>query len=843
MDYKDIISQIQDDINRRTENILGKSQRTVDSILNKKIYPADKSEPQKDCRYGIEKLVEDDRLEESTRSKIGTFEKLYQNTYVADSKVPLYGYDDLDYASLVNLLASALEIELNMSLYQAIRKEAGIAIPKYAWTDVEKKEIYVSGQTVDLGKAKQMYGPLLRLFAKYDSVTSRVVGDASDFTGMLSKIARVRNKADHTEMIDKNDFLAFYSMYSSLFNRYIGNLLNLKQSYKKSKKDYSAVSYGDADRYDAFSDDYIKGIKIKAAGNSKKLSRPGIIFTDTRKIAYKYYAGDKERINGDIYSRSGAIRKVLNEYMVKLQEFGISYSLLDLGEGQYDYILNERQDLNAYLDILQDISMKAGITSDTPNNLFIIGGTDVIPMAVFHNPGQDPEKEAIDDKSLDNTVDSDLPYAYELSSIKINSKNELSLDALSGSIGKPRYFVGRLPLENGYMKTSITDDIYSYLERSIAAFAEGGIAVDSPLMTTCRNAMEVGAYMIQDIPVMSHEDFPEELSTLNMITSPALALDQDSKGRYTQNGVQTFATKVAKSDMLIFLLHGSGVPSVSHYCGDYQDEKIGRIQPVAFVPELLSHGKIKSIATVSCFGAKFIDYDRKSSTLLSAIYGDTVSFMGSSRSAFGDFDDSMEMIENATGKHFARFSVRLMNYYLHLLFSGIPAAEALSRAKIKYMSGVTSEEYPERIPEGMTTILEFNYFGDPALYLQPRINMAESYNNLPEKLPGYCANGDGWRREFEEVQVDLGAHSGSLLSRIRSMVDKGFERIHVSISEKLYKEWGIPPRELYTVHKFTSKNGDKGYSLRYRHNEGVMSTDTIVITDLQGAIEDIYHTY
>lgn len=840
MDYKDFLTQIQEDVNRQTQDILGQSQQTINEILGTESSLQDKTIVQSTVK--IERLAKDSRLEEVTKAKIGTFEKLYQAQYVSDSKVPLYGYEDLDYATLVNLLASALEIELNMSLYQAIRREAGIEMPEHFNKDAGYKAVNIGDLSVNLGKKDQMFGALLALLSKYKQSVTQVVGDAEAFKAFLSKIIKYRNAADHKELITKEQFLDFYAVYSLFFNKNIEGLLDLKQSFRISPSKYATVSYGDVSTYNAAADDYINNLKGIRGETARKQSY-GVIFTDTRKLAYKYFGEDKFKCEGDIYSRSSAIQKTLLLYVENLGKYGINYTLIDLGCGKYDYILDERNDLSAYMDILQDICEKEGISSDNPNNLFIIGGADVIPMARFHNPGQDPEHEVIDSKCLDNTVDSDLPYAYELQYIQINKKGELSLDALSGSIGKPRFHVGRLPLENGYMKTSIENDIYSYLNRSIAAFANGGIVINAPLMTTCRNAMEVGAYMIQDLPVMSHEDSPEDMSTLNMITSPSLAFNKDPKGRYTPRGTQTYATKIAQSDMLIFLLHGSGVPSNSYYFGDYNDEKLGRIQPVAFDPHLLDTGEIKCIATVSCFGAKFIEYDRSNSTLLSSIYRDTLCFMGSSRSAFGDFDDTLEVIKKETGKNTPRYSVRLMNYYLHLIFSGVPVAEALSRAKIKYLSGVTSEEYPEGIPAGMTTILEFNYYGDPALFIQPRIIIAESYNQLPESLPGYHINGDGWRREYRQIESTNEPTSSSLLSKIRGIVDERFGEIHTTIADKLYRELGVPPRELHTLYKFSNKNGDCGYSVRYRHTEGDASSDTIVITDLLGSIKDIYHTF
>ena len=826
MDYNDFLSKIQNDVNKRTQEILDQCQRNTDVYSNSR---------------KMECLKRDSRLENATRTKIGTFEKLYQGTYESDSGIPMYGYDDLDYASLVNLLATALEIELNMSLYQSVRKEAGIEMPANAWKDCGHKDIYVSGRAVNVGKASQMYGALIDLFRKFRDTTAVIVGNPDEFLKSLEKIANVRNRASHKDMIGSSEFVAFYSEYASLFNGYISRLMDLKVSFRRSPSDYSAITYGNYVKYDSASDDYIQG--LKKATSARRKVQSGIIFTDTRKLALKYYGQDKVRQDDAVYSASAGIRNALVEYARKMEQYGNHYSVLDLGTGEYDYILDVRNDIHAYLDILDNVCDRYGVSKDSPHALFIIGGQDVIPMGRFHNPGQIPEEEAIDSNAQDNTVDTDLPYAYPSKATRLTPKGDFSLDALVGYMNNPRFMVGRLPLENGYMKTSFDDDVLSYLNRSLKAYSDGGMEIKSTLMTTCRNAVNVGSFMIQDIPVQTHDDSPEDLAVNDMITSPSLSLENNPDAGYTKNGVSTFSSKVSQADMLVFLLHGSGKPSSSHYYGDYTDEHGCRVQPIAFSPEILSYGCIKNIATVSCFGAKFIDYDRKTSTLLSAIYKDTLCFMGSSRSAYGDFDDTLESVRKEESDVLPRFSVRLMNYYLHLLFSGIPGGEALSRAKIKYIEGVLSGKFMEAIPQGLTTVLEFNFFGDPTLYMQPRITVPERFSSKPVDIPEYRCDGDAWVNEYEAMAIP-GSESGEgLLGHIRGLVDYSFKQIHAAITEKLYKEMGIPPRELLTVNKFKSKDGKSGYNFCYRHKSGDLASDTIVTTDLSGKISDIYYTY
>lgn len=831
MDYKDYISKMQADLNKKTKDILEQSQNRVDSILNK-------SNPDKvdhKTPYKLESLVKDDRLEPASQAKLGTFERLYNANYVADSKVPMYGYEDIDYASLVNLLASALELELNMSLYQIIRQHAGIQMPENAFKDAGKLEINVNGLDINLGKSKQMYGALIALFKRYRDVIGQYVDNQGDFINSLSMVADVRNDANHTVMIEKERFLDFYQTYSLLFNHNIGKLLTLKANLKEQKTIRNHKTYSSVGTYDAADDDYIKGIAKGICTNKKET--PGIILTDTRKLALKYEGEINVESGNKVFSIASKIHSWLRDYADKLKEMGITYSVLDLADGCYDYILNERNDWKSYLDILDDLSKKLEIDGEHPTALFIIGGTDVIPMPQFHNPGHSPMSEAQSLDVLDSTVDADLPYSYSSDAIKVTAKGELSLDALSHEIMTPRFYVGRLPLESGFVKTSIKDDLLSYLDRALAEYSKGGMQVEAPLMTTCRRTIKVGSYMTENLPLSISTALPDDMQAGRMVTSPSLSIENDSRGKFQEYGLEHYKSALSQSDMLIFLLHGGGHPSSGSYVGDYIDSENNRILPTAYNPELLRYGNIKCIATVSCFGAKYIGYSREYSTLLSSIYKDTLSFMGSSRSAYGDFDDSLER----RGATTPSCSVRMMRLYLQLLFSGIQGGEALSKAKAQYINGVTSWQIPDELPLGLTTILEFNYYGDPLLWMKPKITVPASYGVKETFNRSEAVKGDKWSVDYEPVG-NSGERAG-LLSRIRSMVDRNFEDIHSAISEKLYKEYGLEPREFYGAHKYSTKCGETGYSLQYRHTEGEFHTDTFVKTDLSGKVISIYHTY
>lgn len=822
MDYKDYLSKIQEDVNQRTKDILDYSQKRVDSIIGKtQINDETQGKPDK-----LDRLIKDNRLELATQAKIGTFEKLYLSNYLGDSRVPMYGYDDLDYASLVNLLASALEIELNMSIYQAIREQNGIPLPEYAFKNAPNQVIKINKLEINLGKAKQMYGALIELCNQFYDTLGRFFDKPSEFLDSLAKIAKIRNDANHTVQIDKEAFWYFYKMYAKLFNSSIYILLNYKETLKSQIRQQYASAYTYAGSYDSSEDDYIRSIG-KGLTVNKDVTR-GIIFTDSRQLSIKY--------EGTI-AMAGQIHDVLLGYANKLSAFGVNYHILDLADGYYDRSLHEHKDWQSYLTILDDVCMKSGIDGDHPAALFIIGGDDVIPMPQLHNPISTPTDEAEGQDFLDSTVDSDLPYAYRSDAIKLTAKGDLSLDALQYDIMKPRLFVGRLPLESGFVKTRIDKDLYSYLLRALSAYEEGGISVEYPLMTTMRRTIRVGSMMKERIPVKSPDDLPDDMIAEDMLTSPSICITDSPKRGVKECRLQEYQKVLSSADMLLFLLHGGCHPASGVYSGEYINKDGNHIFPAAFSPELLHYGTFKCIATVSCFGAKFIGYDRGFSTLLSAIYKDSLSFMGSSRSSPGIFDDTI----GQSNWEMYLASVRLMNLYLGYLFSGMQGAEALTRARLQYFSEFTSWRNSFATCRGVTTMLEFNYFGDPALWLKPKIS-APSGNTYQVKYAGNeQINGDRWLINYDVVSE--AKKPQGLLARLRAMVDKNFEDIHARISKQLYKEYGLDPREFYKACKYSSKGGDAGYSLLYRHADGEMITDTYVDVDAHGNINGIYGMY
>ena len=329
--------------------------------------------------------------------------------------------------------------------------------------------------------------------------------------------------------------------------------------------------------------------------------------------------------------------------------------------------------------------------------------------------------------------------------------------------------------------------------------------------------------------LMLHKEKSENIDSniIKNMTDSETAID---------NAFAEYKKAVSTSDMLIFFLHGGYNPSLPEYSGDAvlrnpesKDEE--RISPAAFTPNLLEteNTNIKCIAAVSCYGARFINYARTDSTLLTSIHKDTLLFYGSSRIAYGPFDDSLDYLG---GK--LCWSLVQMREYLKNLYSGIPAGEAINRAKIKYLSTLDKLDDASK-----TTILEFNLFGDPLLHIEKMIDLPEdeSYNTsdfvFDEKL----------ERQYNTVyQKDSKNSNISLLDRIKGMVDRNLEGIHKQIADQLYRQHSLKPRELYTVRNFKNGYGDEGYSYCYRHADKTFDSYTFVDTDTRGIVKSIIET-
>ena len=169
----------------------------------------------------------------------------------------------------------------------------------------------------------------------------------------------------------------------------------------------------------------------------------GIIFTNLNALANRLNCEEDE------------VKSVILNYISKLEECGHQYLLLDSGNNSYTNISAD-DGWQSHVELLKDFHND----NSQAEYLFIIGGHDVIPMAIIDN-----EPRCYKD---DYEIDTDLPYCYL---IENNFENLL----WDGSIFKNdiKLFCGRLPVPSDRS----LNDIESYLSNSSNVIS-GGLATE-----------------------------------------------------------------------------------------------------------------------------------------------------------------------------------------------------------------------------------------------------------------------------------------------------------------------------------------------------------------------------
>ncbi|WP_455673966.1 zinc ribbon domain-containing protein [Phocaeicola sp.] len=794
----------------------------------------------KAASYQIYRLKRYEELEEESKTKIGTFERIYKQTFEKETNVPLntFGYNDWDYAALISPLASVLEIELNLSIYPFIRQ---------LYLKEGKKEILFNGTRIDLSSKECMLGHArLCVMAAKDKIHHQL-HEPLKFEKWLEKLIATRNKADHKSQIGKEEFFKFYNRFNDFYNEYIEELLAIKKQYKHTSNKFNHPD----GMFSPGEDEYIN--ELAGCFESQKIEKHGVIFTDSSKLAVKYF-GDNyfktRQNNGEIvttYAPEYIRKHILVPYMEQCKQFGTHYELLDIAKEEYRYILEKDHSWQGYLSVLDSYWKDYGISSKTPIGLFIIGGDDVIPMPQIRNSSYLPMQETKGINILEKDLEADMLYGFDKAYIQLNADNSISIPTLLKS--SPRFHVGRLPLENGLLETDIHKDLQQYFSRAICDYGnydekgnivkELGLLIKSPIVTTCQSAQKVAAIMTENLPISQLKEIPGFIEN-NIFISPILSLEEKTRDPFKSDEEkaldtikETYCQVSQSADMLTFILHGAHNPNSSGYYGENYEKTQG---VTAFKPDLFKGANARVVTGICCWGARFIGYKREHSALLTAIFNNVLLFVGASRSALGVFDKNMQ----PPLETYIPCAEAMIKYYLNYLLQGVDAGEALLQAKYKYL-----QLHYEKDGDGaLTTFFEFNLFGDPLLHIQPHLvqntsEQAHSGNSLdiPDFSDEQCTYNFtlSYSSEDEEKR--------SLLQSVRQLVDQNLQSVREKINNLLYSHYQIDPRTLYTIHDYKNKSGKQGYVFRYRQLHNHILDDTIVYTDRNGNLQRIYSTF
>jgi len=406
---------------------------------------------------------------------------------------------------------------------------------------------------------------------------------------------------------------------------------------------------------DKFDDD-AKRLEIFQSGHESY----GIIFTDTRRIAKQCRS-----TSNDIYN-------IIKSYNQKLLKFGHQYIIYDIDSTRF-----KDQDWQTYVDELSTFYDKQKIK---PEYLFIIGGTEIIPMPIFDNLSN------VDVPDFD--YDTDIPYSY----LKSYEIEDMIWD---GSLyyDDVKLNVGRLPFGDDFQKTQLTN----YFNKVISALEDG---------FEIKNCFGLSAEGWQDASetVLDNLDVPNKFIDF----SPTVSLS-DIDEIFDEN-----------SDVLYFNLHGSDAPEQPQFFGDWD---------AAISPDQISKlVKNNIIITEACYGAKFIGYDTSNSMLLNSIHQNTLAYFGSSRIAFG------------SSTYFLFSADVIAHSVLGSLSNNLTVGQALSKARIDNIESAEDEDDFSLIDLSLVTAIEFNLYGDPSLKsfnTKPTNNIRPSLKatkQIPQKI-------------------------------------------------------------------------------------------------------------
>lgn len=743
-------------------------------------------------------------LEDESETKLAMFERLYPS-YDYDSKTSSFdsfGYSDVDFSPLINLLSGIGEIEL----YEALHR------------------IYSELYSTPLDKEKSVYGDYIRLFKdeRVRKYLNRYLNDIDVVTKQLKSIRMMRNSANHKGIITKDLFNKFFhNHYVPFFNDTIPALIQLKK--KTHSKSLENSTYSDKhcfpksavcktdDEYGKMLDSLFASYKTKDQVEEKKLNIC-IVWTNTKKLTVKYNAREH-----------AGCQDFIKAFIANFKVPGINYILFDAADPAFEkYIMTDDswQGHHAMLQKFRD-SVLGGLGIDYPVSLFIIGGDDVIPMPEVSNPVS-YSIHAIGGMVLENKIEVDWLYSFPKKFVNLDVDGCVSVNDLS--LASPMFYVSRLPLESGLMETDLEADICGYFAKA-KPFLDNDISVEkvgAVAMETCKIIMD---NTIKGFPRCDLKKFEDAYQFNNSFVSPKIILE-DNGSSVDRSVINKYVDTIRECDMITFDLHGGPQPGNPDYSGESADGE--KKFPKAFSKSILSGAKTKIIVPISCWGARFIGYRRDNSMLLYSMYNTgALLFMGSCRIAYGSKDERGPEL---------RFGSWIMRLFMKNLLTGIPAGEALYRAKVEYLTN-----HSEGTVHDFLTVQQFNLFGDPMLRVKPCLSIRQNDldSNVGLSLPDFS-----WSdyKYSERCIYEKASGSGSVLDRVRTLVDANLDDIRSRMNEILYKYYKIPPENLQRITRYITGKGNMGMRFVYSQ-DGDYPASLMAYSDASGNLKDVIYTF
>ncbi len=530
----------------------------------------------------------------------------------------------------------------------------------------------------------------------------------------------------------------------------------------------------------------------------------GLILTNIKYLA--------EKLNKDTQSIIDSIGWFIEEK----KKYGVIYKLVDANNYSYQSNnlfgiattkkLTPKDDLQRYIDIIREIQDdEFRNRGNISRYIFIIGSDDIIPVPYIKNYVSDS----------DPTIDTDLPYAY--TNIKgdilsmFESKEILRYDAQS--------YVGRLPIG----EDTTYDDLCNYLVK--AADNSCGIPLTLAYGQTDPNWKNVSATVSinlfeQGLLKETYDAMPGDCHFRRLITSPQITFPTTS---------QIFTPQAS---LYYFNLHGCDELEYRGYYGKTTNQ--AQCLPALMPENLQECTNANIIISEACYGARFIGKDKYHSILLAALYTNTLAFIGSSATAWGNIDRQGPAEYTPHQPNYADVIARTS---MEVLQQGYSAGIAFYIAR-----NVMLRECGKNIdPYTALTFVEFNLYGDPTIQFATPHSHEKSKRTIDHK--NYFTPATRCEYTIKNLSGKTAMGRESILQQVQNEVDNNIAQIQNSIHTHLYATYGIEPRKATSIYSINFADGSKKLCFNFDLPTFSGKNGTVVVTtDESGIITKVIST-
>ena len=555
------------------------------------------------------------------------------------------------------------------------------------------------------------------------------------------------------------------------------------------------------------------GARIEQESNTEKkapvkphpqgMSMHGLIFTNLGLLAEK--TGTDEQ----------SLMAIFDAFIRQKREYGISYKLVDAGNYTYrksgfwgnskKVHLKITSPLWDYMDILMDVHNGEQAAGDEISQyLFIIGGSDIIPMPCIHH--------YIPNDSNDDSIDTDMLYAYPYGKEMITlleNQAAFTYDQL--------FFVGRLPLG----EDASLEDLCGYLERNIDY--SNGFPMNEAYGQCDPHWKKVSSYVANDL--LNGNYFRD----LSRYLSPDHYYNRLLLSPMVVEGTlqQVFHTNAS---LYYFNLHGGEGLESRGYAGVMLNKEEYGALPAIEPEHMMTCEEPNIVISEACYGGRFIGLDQHHSMMLASLFTNTLAFVGSSRVAWGAVDDASSPQSGVS----VSYADIIAGYFISAILQGYTVAEALFIARSAVLQGTVPGD-----PHAALTVVEFNLFGDPMTTMNVRTNL-KSGNKITSKTTLVDPN-TKIGCTIEKIKTEK--ENGSILEQVRGAVNANIQQIHATIGQHLYASYGIKPRPMEEVLKIKYSNGQEEMKFNYDlTSERQIPARFVVTTSSDGKIKSVYTT-